>query len=361
MNPGRVTVIAEAGVNHNGDRKLALDLIDAAHAAGADVVKFQTFSADRIVMSTAPKAQYQMATTETKESQFDMLRKLELSREDHFVLVEHAQRVGIAFLSTPFDRVSLAFLVEELGMKTVKLPSSDLTNLPLVLDAARSGAKLIMSTGMASLGEIERAVNIVAFGMTGGGTPPADLGELDRLCNDDKLSELLRQRLTLMHCTSEYPSPASDANLRAITTLSQAFDLAVGYSDHTEGAAVALAAVALGASVIEKHLTLDRTMAGPDHTASCEPDELSQLVNGIRAVEASLGGGRKVPTPREFDNRFAMRKGLFAARDIQLGQVVTDHDVQVLRPVSGAGADAYWNWVGRTAPRAFAAGDPLGD
>lgn len=353
-----MTVIAEAGVNHNGDLDLALALVDAAHEAGADVVKFQTFRTESIVLANAPKADYQRRTTSVTESQFDMLKGLELSAEDHFRLVERARQRGIEFLSTPFDRTSLQFLLDDLRRVRIKLPSSDLRNLPLLIDAARSGASIILSTGMASLGEVEHSLKALAFGYTRTGIPSGQ-SDLDRAYADPQARAMLADKVILLHCTSDYPASIDDVNLLAMVTLGSAFGVRVGYSDHTKGTAVAQAAVALGACVIEKHLTLDKTMKGPDHAASIEPAELTVLVNGIREVERALGSAVKTPTPAELANCNTMRKGLYAARTVPSGTVITEADLAVVRPQSIEGPESYYEWLGRVAPRSFGAGDEI--
>ena len=358
MRDERVTVIAEAGVNHNGDLDLALALVDAAHEAGADVVKFQTFTAENIVLPSAPKADYQRRTTSVAESQFDMLKGLELSAQDHVRLVERAQQRGIEFLSTPFDRPSLRFLVDELRLDRIKLPSSDLRNLPLLMDAARSGASIILSTGMASLGEVEHSLKTLAFGYARTGLPSGQ-SDLDGAYADPQARAMLADRVILLHCTSDYPASIDDVNLLAMVTLGSAFGVRVGYSDHTRGTSVAQAAVALGACVIEKHLTLDNTMEGPDHAASSEPAEFAGLVSGIRDVERALGSGTKSPTPAELANRRTMRKGLYAARTVPAGTVITEADLAVVRPQSIEGPESYYEWLGRVAPRSFGVGDEI--
>ncbi len=358
VGDSHVTVIAEAGVNHNGDLALALELIDAAAAAGADLVKFQTFTAADIVLPSAPKADYQRRTTPVSESQFEMLRQLELSHDAHHTLLSHARERGIGFLSTPFDRPSLRFLIDDLGLNLVKLPSSDLTNTPLLIDAARSGAALILSTGMGTLGEVEHALKALAFGLAREGIP-YDTESLDEAYADPDSRVLLRDTVTLLHCTSDYPAAVDSVNLRAMATLSTAFAVPVGYSDHTQGITVAVAAAALGAVVIEKHLTLDNAMPGPDHAASSEPDEFAALVRGIRDVERALGSQAKVPGSAELVNRRTMRKGMYAARDVAAGTVLTEGDILVVRPATPVGPEAYFAWLGAVVTRDLRAGDPL--
>ena len=353
-----VTVIAEAGVNHNGNVSLARDLIDAAAASGADIVKFQTFTAGNLVLPSAPKAAYQRRTTAASQSQHEMLRQLELSHDAHRMLKDHAELRGIEFLSTPFDRPSLRFLVDDLGLLRIKLPSSDLTNVPLLIDAARSGASIILSTGMATLGEVEHALKALAFGLSRDGNPSSAMS-LDDAYADPLGRTLLAESVALLHCTSDYPATPDSANLKAMATLSAAFSLPVGYSDHTQGVTVAIAAVALGATIIEKHLTMDNLMAGPDHSASSEPDEFAALVSGIREVERALGTGVKAPSPAELANRRTMRKGLYAARDVVAGTVLREDDIAVVRPLTPVGPESYFEWLGATTTRDLGAGEPL--
>ena len=297
VGPGQLClIVAEAGVNHNGSLEMARKLVDVAAQARADAVKFQTFKAERIVTADAPKADYQLRTTDAAESQYDMLRSLELSHEAHHELVAHCKKKGILFMSTPFDEESADFL-ETLGVPAFKIPSGEITNLPFLAHVARKGRPMIISTGMSTLSEVEAAVNTVC--QTG---------------NRD---------LVLLHCLSAYPADPKDANLRAMHTMATAFDVPVGYSDHTLGIEVALAAVALGACVIEKHFTLDRTLPGPDQSASLEPDELRALVGGVRTVEAALGHGRKEPAPCEAETAAVSRKSIVTARDIPAGTIIT--------------------------------------
>lgn len=322
-------VIAEAGVNHNGDIDLACRLIDAAAEAGASAVKFQSFRTDQLVTASAPKAQYQRESTDAEESQSAMLRKLELSEGAHRRLLGHANERGIIFLSTPFDEFS-ADLLTTLGVPAFKLPSGELTNLLFVAYVAKKARPLIMSTGMAYLGEVEAAVR--AIYATG---------------NTD---------LCLLHCLSAYPAPEREVNLRAMHTLELAFGVPVGYSDHTLGSAISLAAVALGACVIEKHFTLDRTLPGPDHQASVEPDELAGLIQGIRHVQSALGSGRKEPAPSELDTASVARRSLVAAQDIAAGEVIAVETICFRRPGSGLPPAMLPYVAGRTARAHIAAG-----
>ena len=326
-------VIAEAGVNHNGDVEIARQLVDVALQAGADAVKFQTFKAERLAMPTAPKAEYQLQTTGATESQCEMLRRLELSAEAHRNVMAYCRKEGILFMSSPFDEESADFLAE-LGVAVFKIPSGEITNLPFLAHLARKGKPLIVSTGMSYLGEVETAVRT-----------------LEQTGNRD---------FVLLHCVSNYPARPSDINLRAMQTMAAAFGAPVGYSDHTTGIEVALAAVALGACVVEKHFTLDRTLPGPDHQASLEPDELAALVRGIRTVEAALGHGRKEPAASEANTLAVARKSLVAARDIPPGTALTEDLIAVKRPGTGLPPAMKPYLVGRTAREAIPAGTLLG-
>lgn len=315
-------IIGEAGVNHNGSFEMAKRLIDVASEAGADAIKFQTFKAERIVTPNAPMAEYQRETTGGKESQLEMLRRLELSEDMHKALRAYCQDRGLTFLSTPFDESSADFL-ETLGVPAFKIPSGEVTNLPLLAHVARKGKPMIVSTGMCTLADVKQAVRIIA--------------------------ETGNRHLILLHCVSNYPAEPADVNLRAMHTMAQTFGLPVGYSDHTMGVEVALAAAALGACVIEKHVTISRMLPGPDHQASIEPHELQALVRGIRTVERALGHGRKEPAPVERETAAVARKSLVAARDIPGGSVLTETAVAVKRPGTGLPPAMLMQVVGRRA------------
>jgi N-acetylneuraminate synthase len=355
----RVLVIAEAGVNHNGDPALACRLVDAAAEAGADMVKFQTFDARKLAAARASKAAYQTRTTGDTETQLEMLLRLQLPYAAHHVLMARCAERGIGFLSTPFDTDSLRFLAVDLGLDTLKLGSGELTNAPLLLAAARSGARLILSTGMATLAEIEGALGVLAFGMTRGMAEAPSRDAFHAALLDREARATLRGRVVLLHCTTEYPAAAEEANLRAMDTMASAFGLEVGYSDHTEGDAVAIAAVARGATVIEKHFTLDRTMPGPDHLASIEPDGLARLVTSIRQVELALGDGCKLPGTAEVANRPVARKSLCAARDLPAGTVLSPEDIAVKRPGVGLSPFEFWDLIGQRLTVSLAADDSI--
>jgi len=326
-----VFVIAEAGVNHNGSLDLALQLVNAAKASGADAVKFQTFRADQLATRSAHKAPYQERTTTPSESQFEMLQRLQLDAVAHRRLIDHCLDVGIQFLSSPFDTES-ADLLATMNVPLYKVPSGEITNLPFLQHLARKGKPLILSTGMSTLGEVEEAVHVL---QTAGTT-----------------------QLTLLHCVTEYPAPYAEVNLRAMQTLKSTFGLPVGYSDHTSGIEIAIAAVALGAEVIEKHFTLDRSLPGPDHSASLEPIELLQMVTAIRHVEAALGTGIKAPAPCELPNISVARKSVVAARTLPTGHQLATGDLEIKRPGSGLAPKLLPTLIGRTL-RASVAKDEI--
>ncbi|EAK0463493.1 N-acetylneuraminate synthase [Campylobacter upsaliensis] len=322
----KVLIIAEAGVNHNGDINLAKKLIEQAAKAGADVVKFQTFKANSCVSVSAKKAKYQLETTAKEESQLEMIKKLELSYESHFELMKHCKKHGIAFLSTPFDLESVEFL-RGLDLPYFKIPSGEITNLPYLKAVAKCKKKVLLSTGMANLGEIEAALEILRKNGT--------------------------RNITLLHCNTEYPTPFEDVNLNALKTLKEAFKLEVGYSDHTEGIVASLGAVALGAVVIEKHFTLDKTMEGPDHRASLEFEELKALCKGIRELEKALGSGIKKASKSEAKNKIIARKSLVAKREIQKGEKFSEQNLTTKRPGSGISAMRYEEYLGKRALKTY--------
>ena len=321
-------IIAEAGVNHNGSLELAKKLIDVASEAGADAVKFQTFKADRLVSKTAQKADYQKQTTDAAESQYDMIKKLELDETAHRELIAYCKTKKILFLSTPFDHESID-LLDALGMEIFKIPSGEITNLPYLRHIGSLRKKVILSTGMADLGEIEDALDV----LTAAGTA--------------------KENITVLHATTEYPCPIDEVNLRAMQTIAEAFGVNVGYSDHTNGIEVPIAAVAMGATVIEKHFTLDRTMEGPDHKASLEPEELTAMVRAIRNIEKALGSGIKKPSPSEAKNMAVARKSIVAARPIQKGEVFNSDNITVKRPGNGITPMRWDEVIGSTASKDY--------
>ena len=321
-------IIAEAGVNHNGDIHMAHRLIDVAAEAGADLVKFQTFTAERLATRSAEKAVYQKQTTDSTESQFAMLKRLELNREMHDELIAHCRQRKIGFLSTAFDTFSVDLLVR-LGVDRFKIPSGEITNLPYLKHIGKCGKPIILSSGMATLGEIEAALSVLVQA----GTP--------------------LHCITLLHCNTDYPTPMTDVNLLAMLTIRDAFSVQVGYSDHTLGIEVPIAAVALGASVIEKHFTLDRMLPGPDHRASLEPNELKAMVKAIRNVELALGDGIKRPSPSEAKNMPIARKSLVANQPIREGDLFTEHNLTIKRPGTGISPMRWDEILGRKSPRDF--------
>jgi N,N'-diacetyllegionaminate synthase len=329
MNVPKTLIIAEAGVNHNGELATALCLVDAAASCGADMVKFQTFTTDQLVTPDAVKATYQKATTSAHETQMKMLRKLELSHNDHLAISERCQDRGIGFLSTGFDIESVDMLVG-LGIDRIKIPSGEITNLPYLRHIGGLGRPIILSTGMADLKEVRSALDV----LLSAGTPKEDV--------------------TVLHCTTEYPAPMCDVNLQAMVTMRDVFGVNVGYSDHTMGHEVAVAAVALGACVIEKHLTLDRTAAGPDHAASLEPAEFAAMVSAIRNIELALGDGIKTPQPSEMGNMAIARKSLVAASAIREGDQFTSINITAKRPGSGLSPMLWDDVLSRKATRDFA-------
>jgi N,N'-diacetyllegionaminate synthase len=327
-----VFVIAEVGVNHNGSLALAKKLVDVAVDAGADAVKFQTFKADKLVSKVAQKAEYQKQTTSSDESQYEMIKKLELNEQAHLELIDYCNKKQIMFLSTPFDHDSIDFL-NDLGMPIFKIPSGEITNLPYLRHIGRLGKEVIMSTGMADLGEVKDALDVlVQYGVP-------------------------KAKLTVLHATTEYPCPIEDVNLRAMETMRAAFGVKVGYSDHTQGIEVTIAAVAMGASVIEKHFTLNREMEGPDHKASLEPDELKAMVRGIRRVSQALGDGAKKPSNSEAKNMDIARKSIVASRLIKLGETFSIDNLTIKRPGSGISPMRWDEVIGQVAQKDYQSDD----
>jgi N-acetylneuraminate synthase len=349
----KILIIAEAGVNHNGSLQKALELVDAAAKAGADIVKFQTFRAGQLASRFAPKAEYQQRETGARESQLEMLQTLELNEAAHRELISRCTEKGIEFLSTPFDQDSLDLLVQTFNLPRLKIGSGDLTNAPLLLAIARSAKRLILSTGMATLSDVEEALGVIAFGYVSLTGVKPSIADFRSAYESDAGQRALKNNVALLHCTTEYPTPACDVNLRAMDTLRQAFGLEVGYSDHTQGTAISLAAAARGATIIEKHFTLDRDLPGPDHKASLEPEELADMVADIRRVEMSLGDGIKRVTESERKNREIARKSLVAACSIYCGEMLTARNVVAKRPGGGLAPIQYWDVLGRTALRSF--------
>lgn len=323
-----VFIIAEAGVNHNGSMALAKKLIDAAVAAGADAVKFQTFNADKLVSKKAQKAEYQKQTTSAEESQYEMIKKLELDENMHRELIHYCDEKRIMFLSTPFDHDSIDML-NDFGMTIFKIPSGEITNLPYLRHIGGLNKEVILSTGMADLGEIEDALDVLAKA----GTP--------------------KDKIAVLHATTEYPCPIDEVNLRSMLTIRDAFDVKVGYSDHTQGIEVPIAATALGASVIEKHFTLDRAMDGPDHKASLEPEELRAMVQAIRHISQALGDGIKRPSKSEIKNILIARKSVVALRSIKAGEILCEGNLAIKRPGNGISPMRWDEVLGQVARKDY--------
>lgn len=347
----RTMIIAEAGVNHNGSLELAKELVRVAAQSGADAIKFQTFKAQNLVTTSAEIADYQKKHSQAA-SQYELLQNLELSQNDHMTLIDLCREEGIEFISTPFDSESLTFLVERCGVSRIKLSSGDLTNGPLLMNVARSGLPVILSTGMGTLGEIEDALSVLAYGYLHQ-QEPVSFQDIKECYRTDNGHSILKEMVTLLHCTTEYPTPFDEVNLQVINTLSQAFDLSTGFSDHTNGIAAATASVALGVSVIEKHFTLDKNLPGPDHQASLEPQELYQLVQSVRQVEAAMGLKRKFPTRSESKNIPAARKSLVAAKPVRNGEVWTNDNLTTKRPGNGISPMKYWDIIGSQAEKDY--------
>jgi N,N'-diacetyllegionaminate synthase len=328
MIENKTFIIAEAGVNHNGSIQIAKKMIEVAKECGAYAIKFQTFKAEKVISRYAPKAEYQKQTTGETDSQLEMVKKLELSFDDFIVLKEYCDKLNIMFLSTPFDFESIDFL-NHLGLEIFKIPSGEITNLPYLEKIGRLGKKVILSTGMADLGEIEDALDI----LTSCGTKKEDI--------------------TILHCNTEYPTPYEDVNLLAMLTIKEAFKVKVGYSDHTLGIEVPIAAVAIGASVIEKHFTLDKNMEGPDHKASLEPHELKAMIDAIRNIEKALGNGIKKPSKSELKNKYIARKSIVAKREIKKGEIFTEDNITVKRPGNGISPMRWYEVLGKVASRDY--------
>lgn len=328
MNNKKVIIIAEAGVNHNGSYELAIKMVDEAKRAGADYVKFQTAKPELVISTFAPKAEYQKETTGAAESQLEMCKAIHLPLTDYRPLKEYCDKVGIGFMSTPFDLVSIDVL-EPLDMDYYKIPSGEITNLPYLRKIASKHRPVILSTGMCEIEEVEAALQVLEQG------------------------GVKRSDIIVLHCNTEYPTPMADVNLRAMDDLRRSLGVEVGYSDHTKGIEVPIAAVALGATVIEKHFTLDKTMEGPDHKASLEPDELKAMVDAIRNIEQALGDGHKHVSPSERKNMDIARKSIVAARDIRKGEVLTEENITTKRPGNGISPMRWDSVIGTTAIRDF--------
>lgn len=345
-------IIAEAGVNHNGSLDLAKQLVDVAKNAGADAVKFQTFKAENLVTRNAQQANYQAKNIGEAISQLEMLKKLELSFVEFIELKEYCDSLQIEFLSTPFDLESVDFLLDDIKMSTVKIPSGELTNSPFIHYIATKRKPMIVSTGMATMDDIHEALSFLAFGLA---MPdqPVELEQVQSFYQSNEAKLVLKEYVTVLHCTTEYPAPIETINLKAINTLESELQLPIGFSDHSKGIAVPIAATAIGAKVIEKHFTIDRNMPGPDHLASLEPKELEKMVSGIRIIEQSIGTGKKVPTTIELENRQAARKSIVAKVPIAAGDILTEDNLTIKRPGTGMPPISYWSLLGTKAKHSY--------
>lgn len=357
MSSKRCLVIAEAGVNHNGDLERALALVDAAAESGADTVKFQTFHADMLVTAEAPKAAYQVQQTGAGQSQAEMLKALELGPAAFRRIVDHCARRRLEFMSTPFDEPSVDFLAQDLGVKRLKVSSGDVTNGPLLLRMARTRLPMVMSTGMSTVTEIREALGVIAYGYLQSDRP-SRAAFAESFASTEGQAVLARN-VTLLHCTSDYPTAFSDVNLLAMDTIRTAFGLAVGYSDHTLGITVPIAAAARGACVIEKHFTLDRWLPGPDHAASLEPGELGAMVRAIRDITVCLGHSEKAPTASELLTAKVARRSLHAMHEIKAGEAFSSSNISPRRPAGGLSPMSYWDVLGTLAQRDYSANEAI--
>lgn len=355
-------IIAEAGVNHNGSIERALEMVDVAADAGVDVIKFQTFSADKLAGKDAELVGYQKSSAGDTRTQWDLLKGLELSHDEFLRVRERCRERNIVFLSTGFDLDELHFLIDELDIPMVKIASGDLTFAPLLFEAGLSGLPVVLSTGMANLAEIETALGFIAVGVAvqlglvdADAVPTLDMREA--VWQRSEIRDALKERVTILHCTTEYPAPLSALNLRAMNTIADAWGIPVGYSDHSLGSAASTAAVALGAVMIEKHFTLDKNLEGPDHAASLSPVELVDFVGQLRSVDVALGGSVKECQPVELSARASVRRSLVTTTGIAMGHVFTESDLECRRPGAGRTSFEFWDVVGTAATRDYAAGD----
>lgn len=349
-----VYFIAEAGVNHNGSVELAKELIEAAKNAGASAIKFQTFITEELVTPSAKQAKYQTENTK-EQSQFEMLKSLELSFSDFYELQQYARQVGIDFLSTPFDLKSASFLVDDLNMELIKISSGDLTNLPLLFHVAKSKVKMIVSTGMSTEDEIEKALITIAYGLDE--NPIFEWEKAVQFFETDKSKQLLREFVTLLHCTSEYPTPYKNVQLASIDYLKKKTQLNIGLSDHSKDSLVSIVAVSRGVNVIEKHFTLDKTLPGPDHVASLNPEELSNLIEMIHQIPIIIGEDKKMPTEEELKTKQVVQKSLVANKVISQGELFTMENTTIKRPGNGMSPNLFWTLLGREASKDYVAND----
>lgn len=348
---GKTFIIAEAGVNHNGSFELAKQLVDVAVEAGADAVKFQTYKTENLVIKGAAQAEYQIKNIGYSSTQFEMLKKLELSYEDFRKLKSYCDLKKIMFLSTPFDLESVDFLIDDLGIRLIKIPSGEITNAPYLYKIASKNAEIILSTGMATIEEIHLSLAFLAYGFAK--KKDLSIENVKQFYKTEEAKKMLEQKVQILHCTSEYPTPFDEINLNAIDVLKQEFNLNVGLSDHSEDIIVPVAAVAKGASIIEKHFTLDKSLEGPDHKASLNPKELTEMIRYIRITEQALGKKIKAPTVSEIKNKNIARKSLVAAKNIRKGEVFTENNLTVKRPGNGIEPYYYWDYIGQIATKNY--------
>jgi N-acetylneuraminate synthase len=345
-------IIAEAGVNHNGSLDMAFQLVDAAAQSGADAIKFQTFITEYLVTKSATQADYQINNIGETQSQYKMLKQLELSYKDFKALKVYCEKVGIEFLSTPFDLQSVDFLIQELKLDKIKVGSGELTNAPYLYKIASYGVDVILSTGMATIEEIHNGLAFLTYGYAKKANISFD--NVKNYYKNNESRQLFQEKVSLLHCTTEYPTPYEYVNLNAMMDLKEEFGLPVGYSDHTEGIVVPIAAVAMGATIIEKHFTLDKKLKGPDHKASLEPRELKEMIQSIRIIERSMGSKYKEPTQIELKNKIIARKSIVAAKAIKKGESFDLNNLAVKRPGNGIKPYYFWDVIGTVAKRNYA-------
>ncbi|AVK82796.1 N-acetylneuraminate synthase [Lysinibacillus sp. B2A1] len=347
----RTYIIAEAGVNHNGSIEMAKELVKVAKEAGADAVKFQTFKAENLVTKTAKQANYQIENLGKPTSQYEMLKKLELKFDEFLALHQYCNKLGIEFLSTPFDVESVDFLLDKLQIAIAKIPSGELTNSPFVYYIARKQKSIILSTGMATIEDIHEALAFIAFGLAK--QSDISIERVKAFYETIEAKALLKKYVKILHCTTEYPAPFDSINLRTIKEMEKVFGLTIGLSDHSTGTSIPIGAVALGAQIIEKHFTLDKTLEGPDHAASLEPHELSDMIKGIRQIEQALGTSLKQPTAVELQNRISARKSLVAKKAIIQGDILSEDNLTFKRPGEGISPSKYWAYLGKVSTKDY--------
>lgn len=344
----KVFVIAEVGVNHDGDLQKAIDLVSVASESGADAVKFQSFNSSELATYNAPKAEYQKRFEKKDNNQLEMLRKLELSYEDQIKIFQECTKKNIEFMSTAFDQESLSFLIDHLGVKKLKIASGEITNAPFLISHGKSNLEIILSTGMSNIEEIDQALKFLCFGNIKTDDIPKDK-KINEVYASDQSQNYLKEKVSLLHCTTQYPAKDENLNLNAINTLKENFNLRVGYSDHSKGILASSNAVSLGAEIIEKHFTLDKNASGPDHSSSLEPDELKDMISNIRRTENFLGDGIKKAIQDEFENLIVARKSIYAKKSIKIGDKFSDENISIKRPGSGLSPIRYWDLLGKVS------------